>query len=156
MAQGLLPFHHEVEKKLESITSLAGLPLYFDLAHLMGLGRLIGEHVVAREGNQGWTDEQMIMALVLLNLAGGDCVDDLPVLEGDERLCRVLREVELYGRTKSEKRALARRCRKQRTRTFPSPPAVCEYLELFRDGNRSSTESRMRRSSLSRASFFGL
>jgi hypothetical protein len=99
----------------------------------MGLGRLIGEHVVAREGNQGWTDEQMIMALVLLNLVGGDCVEDLRVLEGDEGLCRVLKEVEFYGRTRSEKRALKRRWRKQRTRTFPSPTVMREYLGLFHD-----------------------
>jgi len=131
MAQRLLPFQYEVEKKLEGMTSLAGLPLYLELAHCMGLGRLISEHVQARAGNQGWTDEQMIMALVLLNLVGGDCVDDLRVLEGDEGLCRVLREVEFYGRTRSEKRALKRRWRKERARTFPSPTAVREYLELF-------------------------
>jgi hypothetical protein len=28
------------------------------------------------------------MSLVLLNLAGGDCVDDLKVLEGDEGFAR--------------------------------------------------------------------
>lgn len=133
MAQGILPFQYEVEKKLQGITSLAGLPLYLELAHCMGLGHMIGEHVVAREGDQGWTDEQMIMALVLLNLAGGDCVDDLRVLEGDEGLCRVLREVEFHGRTRSEKRALKMRWRKERTRTFPSPTAAREYLELFHD-----------------------
>lgn len=99
----------------------------------MGLGRMIGEHVVAREGDQGWTDEQMIMALVPLNPAGGDCVDDLRALEGDEGLRRVLREVEFHGRTRSEKRALKRRWRKERTRTFPSPTAAREYLELFHD-----------------------
>jgi hypothetical protein len=133
MAQGLLPFQYVVEKRLEGMTSLAGLPLYLEFAHCMGLGRLISEHVAARQGNQGWTDEQMIMALVLLNLVGGECVDDVRVLEGDEGLCRVLREMELYGRTRSEKRALKRRWRKERARAFPSPTAMREYLELFHD-----------------------
>jgi len=126
MAQGLLPFQYEVEKKLEGITSLAGLPPYLEFAHCMGLGRLITEHVAARQGNQCWTDEQMIMALVLPNLVGGECVDDLRVLEGDDGLCRVLREMELYGRTRSEKRALKRRWRKERARAFPSPTAMRE------------------------------
>jgi hypothetical protein len=131
MSQGFLPFQYEVEKRNEGMTALAGLPLYFELAHLMGLPRLIAHHVQARLGDQGWTDDQIIMALVLLNLAGGDCVDDLRVLEGDEGLCRVLREVELYGRSSSERRALRRRWRKERTRTFPSPTVTREYLELF-------------------------
>ncbi len=41
---------------------------------------------------QGCTDDQMIMALLLLNLAGGDSVDDVRVLEGDEGFCRLLRK----------------------------------------------------------------
>jgi hypothetical protein len=133
MAQTLLPFQYEEEKKAGGMTSLAGLPLYLEFAHLMDLRRLIGEHVRVRAGDQGWTDDQMVMALVLLNVAGGDCVDDLKALEGDEGFCRVLREVEEYGCTRSQRRALRRRWRKKRTRTFPSPTAMREYLERFHD-----------------------
>jgi hypothetical protein len=136
MAQTILPFQYEVEKKPAGMTALAGLPTYLEFAHVMGLRRLISDHVQARQGDQGWTDDQMIMALVLLNLAGGDCVDDLRVLEGDEGFCRVLREVEFYGRTRSERRALARRWRKERTRTLPSPTAAREYLELFHNSEQ--------------------
>jgi len=136
MAQGILPFQYEVEKRDGGMTALAGLPLYVEFAHLMGLPRLIADHVQARQGDQGWTDDQMIMALVLLNLAGGDCVDDLRVIEGDEGFCRVLRELEFYGRTRSERRALKRRWRKQRTRTLPSPTSMRDYLELFHDSEQ--------------------
>jgi hypothetical protein len=139
MAQTILPFQYEVEKKSGGMTALAGLATYLEFAHLMGLRRLISDHVQARPGDQGWTDDQMIMALVLLNLAGGDCVDDVQVLEGDEGLCRVLREVEFYGRTRSERRTLKRRWRKERTRTFPSPTSVREYLELFHDPEQEKT-----------------
>jgi hypothetical protein len=131
MPQGALPFQYEIEKKPGGMTALAGLPLYLDLAHVMGLRRLISEHVRARRGDQGWTDDQMIMAVVLLNLAGGTCVEDIRVLEGDEGFCRVLREVEFAGRTRSERRALKRRWRMDRTRTLPSVTALREYLELF-------------------------
>jgi hypothetical protein len=115
------------------MTALAGLPLYLEFAHLMDLPRLIAGHVRARQSNQGWIDDQMIMALVFMNPAGGDCVDDLRILEGDEGFCKLLREFEFYGRTRSERRALKRRWRKQRTRTFPSPTAMREYLERFHD-----------------------
>ncbi len=54
-------------------------------------------------------------------------------LEGDEGFCRILREVEDHGRTRSERQALKKRWRKERTRTFPSPTALREYLERFHD-----------------------
>jgi Transposase DDE domain group 1 len=133
MAQTVLPFQYEVEDKVGGMTALAGLPAFLEFAQVMGLGRIVSDNVKARHGDQGWTDEQMVMSLVLLNLAGGDCVDDLRVLEGDEGLCRILREVEDCGRTGSEKRALRRRWRKKRMRTMPSPTAMREYLELFHD-----------------------
>jgi hypothetical protein len=104
----------------------------------MGLPRLIANHVRARQGDQGWTDDQMIMALVLLNLAGGDCVDDLRIIEGDEGFCKLLREFEFYGRTRSERRALKRRWRKERTRAFPSPTVMRDYLECFHDSEQEN------------------
>jgi hypothetical protein len=78
-----------------------------------------------------YTDAQMITALVLLNLAGGDCVDDLRLLEGDEGFCRVLRRVELQGMKRRERRALERRWRKERRRAVPSPSALFRYLSAF-------------------------
>ena len=131
MPQGVLLFQYGIQKAPVGMTGLAGLPLYLDLARVMGVRRLIGDHVRAWHGEQGWTDDQMIMVLVLLNLAGGTSVEDIRVLEGDEGFCRVLREVEFSDRTRSECRALARRWRKKRTRTLPSVTALREYLELF-------------------------
>lgn len=133
MAQGLLPFQYEIEKRDGGLTALAGLPAYVEFAHTMGLGRLISEHVRVRQGNQGWTDEQMVTPLIWLNVAGGDCVDDVRVLERDEGFCRFLREVEGYGRTSSENRALRRRWRKARTRTVPSETAIRDWLACFHD-----------------------
>ena len=133
MEQGLLPFQYEIEKRDGGLTALAGLPAYVEFAHTMGLGRLISEHVRVRQGNQGWTDEQMVTPLIWLNVAGGDCVDDVRVLERDEGFCRFLREVEGYGRTSSENRALRRRWRKARTRTVPSETAIRDWLACFHD-----------------------
>lgn len=99
MAQGVFPFQYEVERRDGGMTALAGLPCYLEFAHALGLGRMISCNVKARLGNQGWTDEQMVMSLVLLNLAGGDCVEDLRVLEGDAGFCKVLEQAEEYGRT---------------------------------------------------------
>ena len=69
------------------------------MAEVSGLVESVRTHMIVREGDQGWTDAQMIMSLILLNIAGGECVDDprssrgqaLRVLEKDEGLGRVLR-----------------------------------------------------------------
>ena len=37
MAQGVLPFKYEAEKKTTGMTALAGLPTYLDLAKVIGL-----------------------------------------------------------------------------------------------------------------------
>ena len=71
MSQKTLPFKYEEDKKDRGVTSLGGLPLYLDLAHTIGLFRSVREHMQIREDGQGWTDSQVIMSLILLNLAGG-------------------------------------------------------------------------------------
>lgn len=133
MTRPFSAYQYEVEDKPGGMTALAGLPLFVEFAQRIGLRRLIAHHVHVRLGGQGWTDEQMIMAVMLLNVSGGDCVDDVRVLEGDKGFCRVFREIEDCGRTASERRALKRRWRKARTRTFASPTVLREFLELFHD-----------------------
>ena len=83
-----------------------------------------------KDGCQGWTDEQTVISLILLNLAGGDSVDDLRILEGDEGFCRVLRRVQLHGMSRKERRKLERRWRKERKRTVPSPSS--KYIDRVR------------------------
>jgi hypothetical protein len=71
------------------------------------------------------------MALVLLNVAGGDCVDDLRILEADEGFVKVLRRVELHGLRRKERREQERRWRKERNRAVPSQSVVFRYLGAF-------------------------
>jgi len=76
--QGVLPFSYECEPTESGMTALAGLPAYLELAVVAGLSASLQRHL---EGchlkEQGWMDTQIIMSLILLNIAGGDCVDDL-------------------------------------------------------------------------------
>jgi len=133
MPEGPLPYQYEVEEPSSGMTAVAGLPAVVEFCHTMGLGRLIAKHVQVHGETQGWTDEQLINALLLLNIAGGDCVDDIRMLEADDGLCRFLRGIENYGRTSSERRALKRRWRKKRSRTLPCPTALLDFLRLFHD-----------------------
>jgi len=131
-AQGILPFRYESEPTASGMTALAGLPPYLELAVVSGLTDSIRRHLrVCSRKTQGWTDTQIVMSLLLLNVAGGDCVDDLRILEKDDGFARVLLRVELHGLRRKERREQERRWRKERKRVVPSPSAVFRYLAAF-------------------------
>ena len=92
MSQGVLGFKYEEEKHDTGMTGLAGLPIYLDLLQAMGLPELIGRHLQVKQ--RGWTDAQMVSSLMLMNIAGGDCVEDLRKVQKDEGFYRILRRVE--------------------------------------------------------------
>jgi len=77
MAQEVLPYAYEMEEGKSGLTSVGGLPTYFDLASATGLVRSIDKHLKIRRGEQGWTDRQIVLSLIALNRAGGACVDDI-------------------------------------------------------------------------------
>ncbi len=115
------------------MTALGGLPLYLDLAQVAGVRESIERRLSVRDGGQGWTDGQMVMSLILLNLAGGDCVDDLRILEADAGFAEVLRRVEWHGLARRQRRVLEQRWRRDRTRCVPSPSSMFRYLHGFHD-----------------------
>jgi hypothetical protein len=125
MAQGLLPFQYKVENSESGLTSFAGLPLYIELAITTGLCQKIKQ--VLQIKSRGWTDLQIIMSLILLNLVGGDCVDDIERLELDEGMRTLLLKIETHGM----RREYERRWRKSKQRAFPSASAIRRYLEQF-------------------------
>lgn len=133
MAQGILPFKYEAEKSSTGMTALAGLPVYLDLAGVAGLSKSIQKHLRVREGGQGWTDSQVVLSLILLNLSGGDCVEDIKRLEADNGFCEVFQKVEMHGLKRKVRRALLKRFRQERTRALPSPSAIFRYLGKFHD-----------------------
>lgn len=126
MSQGLLQFKQELEKKDTGMTSLAGLPIYLDLASAMVTGDSIDRHLHIKQ--QGWPDRQSLLSLIMLNLSGGDCVEDLRKLEGDTGFCEILRRLE-----RGEKKLGGRRWRKERSRTVPSASSIFRYLSSFHD-----------------------
>ena len=134
ITQGVLPFHYEAERTTSGMTALAGLPTYLELGVVCGLVDSVRRHMrVCAEQTQGWTDSQIMMSLVLLNLAGGDTVDDLRILEGDEGFVKVLRRVEMHGLKRRERREQERQWRKERKRAVPSQTVVFRYLAAFHD-----------------------
>ena len=72
----------------------------------------------------------MLVALLLLNLAGGEAVQSVEDLEQDEGLMAILRQAEVRGQGRALQ-ALGARFQRERQRTLPSPSSVFRYLEAF-------------------------
>lgn len=133
LTQGVLPYQLEKDSSKTRLTGLAGLPIYLDLAHVVGLRDSIGSHIQIRSDSQGWTDAQMLTTLILLNLAGGQCMEDLEKLEGDAGFATILHRVETFGMKRSDRRRLERRWRRSKKRKVPSVSAMRRYLAAFHD-----------------------
>jgi hypothetical protein len=136
MTQGILPFKYENEKQKSKMTGFGGLPVYLDLAQVSGLSKSIEKHLNARSETQGWSDSQVVASLILLNLSGGECVEDLNHLENDAGLCRILRKAQKHGMSKQQRRAFLGRWRKGQQRTIPSASAAFRYLSEFHDDDQ--------------------
>jgi hypothetical protein len=134
--QGLLPFKYEKERSEAGMTGLGGLPLYLDLAAAMKLEEMIERHLKVREGGQGWTDSEMVMSIILLNLAGGDHVSDIRVLESDDGFGRILRRITLHGLPRKKRGEIERRWRKEKKRAVPSESVIFRYLAEFHDSQQ--------------------
>jgi hypothetical protein len=130
--QGVLSYRIENEPTSQNLTALAGLAPYMDLACASGLVESIRRNVNAC-GEQGWTDAQVVMSLILLNLAGGECVDDLDHLEADAGLGKLVRWCETHGLSRRVRRESARRFRKGRSRSVVSASAARRFLSEFHD-----------------------
>lgn len=128
---GVLPYYYEEEPGESKLTALAGLAPYLDLAHIVRIRELVEKHVHLRAHGQGWTPAQLVTSGVLLNLAGGDCVDDLDRLNDDAGFCSVLRQVEGCGMPREQRREMERRFRGGRERAVPSPSSMRRFLAEF-------------------------
>jgi hypothetical protein len=129
MTQSALPFQYQAEKTDSGLTGFAGLPLYLDLAKQSGLVQYISQTLKTKM--RGWTDAEMILSLILLNLAGGDCISDIDRLEKDAGLRTLLMQFAKHGMKRKERRAFEKRWRKEKSRGLPSNAAIHRYLPQF-------------------------
>jgi len=132
MTQGELGFKYEVEHRGWGMSGKGGIGPYLDLACRSGMVRSIEQNVKAR-GEQGWTDAESVLSLVMLNLVGGDCVEDVEKLELDKGFCLLFGKAVSQGLSRKGLRGLRKRWRKAKSRSVPSSSAVFCYLAEFHD-----------------------
>ena len=116
MPQSLLPFQYEKDPTNSKLTALGGLPLYLDLLSALGMIRSLREGLDPGKVSKGWGVSDVLIALILVNLAGGDCVDDLNVLNADLGLCELMKLVRRVGYSRQQRRALQRKLAKNPVR----------------------------------------
>jgi hypothetical protein len=93
----------------ETLTALGGIPLVVQAFRSLGLPKSVREQVRVKERDRGYDEATFVESFVILNAAGGDCVDDFKRLRDDGGLA------ELVGHE------------------LPSPAAALQFLYAFHE-----------------------
>lgn len=91
------------------LTAFAGLTLVSETMLALGLDEVVRERLQLRERHRGHHEFDKLHALVLVQAAGGDCVEDVRILARDAGLVRLL------------------------ARPLPSPDALHDVLGAFHE-----------------------
>lgn len=109
MGQGILPFVFEAAAQPMDLTARAGLTLVTEAMLALGLEELVRARLDVRRRRRGFSAFDKLHALVLIQAAGGECVEDARVLGQDAGFLRLI------------------------DRPWPSPDALHEFLLVFHD-----------------------
>jgi Transposase DDE domain group 1 len=88
--QRILPYVVEVMERAEGITAWAGLPSVLDTMRAFGLDEMVREEIKIQKRKRGYSEAKKVESLMLLLAAGGECVDDIKMLQADAGLCRLV------------------------------------------------------------------
>ncbi|MGA7339038.1 MAG: IS1380 family transposase [Terracidiphilus sp.] len=102
-----LLFELDPEPLQEILTALGGIPLVVQAFRSLGLPRSVQEHVRVKQRQRGYDDATFVESFVILNAAGGECVEDFERLRQDPGLA------EMIGHA------------------LPSPRTALEFLQAF-------------------------
>jgi hypothetical protein len=109
VGQGLLPFRFEAAPRPMDLTAHAGLTLVAETLLVLGVDALVRDGLRLRIRQRGYAKFDKLQALILVQAAGGDCVEDVRVLARDAGLACLLH------------------------RRFPSPDALHDFLVRCHD-----------------------
>ena len=144
MPQTLLPFQYEVDPTHSKLTALGGLPLFLDLMSGLGVIANLRQCLVGPGDMQGWSVSDVVLALVLVNLAGGEVVEDVDRLNADVGFARVMELANQSGYSRQQRRALKRKLAKLSMRKLPSKSSAFRGLEKFHDPNEEKVKEKRR------------
>lgn len=109
MGQGILPFVFEAAPQPMELTARAGLTLVSETMLALGLDELVRTRLPLRERQRGYSEFDKLHAVVLVQAAGGECVEDVRILARDAGWLRLV------------------------DRAWPSPDTLHDFLAAFHD-----------------------
>jgi hypothetical protein len=83
-------FDIDPEPIQDSITACAGLTLVAETFRGLRMGQSVNRHVEIKQRDRGFDEGTYVESFVLLNAAGGDCLDDFEQLREDQALTQLL------------------------------------------------------------------
>jgi hypothetical protein len=78
-----LGFEYDEGHKDQSITALAGIPLLVQAFRSLGLPGSVKRNVSVKQRERGYDEATYVESFVILNAAGGECLDDFARLRKD-------------------------------------------------------------------------
>jgi hypothetical protein len=115
-----LLFELDPEPLQETLTGLGGIPLVVQAFRSLGLPQSIQEHVRVKQRGRGYDEATFVESFVILNAAGGECVEDFERLRQDPGLA------EMIGHD------------------LPSPRAALEFLYAFHQDEKIAAAQQQR------------
>jgi hypothetical protein len=82
-AQQPLGFDYDEGHDEQNLTALAGIPLLLQAFRSLDLPRSVARHVAIKQRQRGLDEASYVESFVLLNAAGGECLDDFARLRQD-------------------------------------------------------------------------
>jgi hypothetical protein len=107
-----LAFEYEEGQAEEKVTARAGIPLVVETFRALGLAGSVKRNLFLKQRQRGLDEASYVESFVILNAAGGDCLEDFEPLRQDQALA------ELIGHE------------------LPSPEAARKFLYQFHDQSK--------------------
>jgi len=85
-----LPFEFDPQGTEEKITALGGIPLVVQAFRSLGVPESVRRRVQVKERQRGYDEATFVESFVILNAAGGECLDDFEPLREDEALAEMI------------------------------------------------------------------
>jgi hypothetical protein len=86
----LLPFQLDPDPATDTLTAFGGLPLVAQTFRSLGLPQSVAQHLRLKQRQRGLDEATMVESVILLNAAGGDCLEDFRRLAEDPGLPTLL------------------------------------------------------------------
>jgi Transposase DDE domain group 1 len=111
MRHGILPVRIDTSNDNDGVTGHAGLILVEETIKAVGLDPILTECLGARKRGHGFSPSENASSIILMMIAGGECVEDICILRSDKGLQKVL------------------------ARSLPSPDVLLTFLHGFHDND---------------------